>query len=162
MKNRLKGSKQGGEILRVVMKVMIKPQGQIDHNGDFGDDLGAAAETGDEVTNVAVVLLDGESQVFAGEELILRNEAVKPFPIVGQEGFALDANFIEELLTGGIITATKHPGDGAPTHRVIRSPNPELFSLFLLLPRLRVWLGLGLRRLAEGLLGGKAKAGHRF
>jgi hypothetical protein len=31
-----------------------------------------------------------------------------------------------------------------------------------LLPRLRVWLGLGLRRLAEGLLGGKAKAGHRF
>jgi hypothetical protein len=31
-----------------------------------------------------------------------------------------------------------------------------------LLTRLRVWLGLGLRRLAEGLLGGKAKAGHRF
>jgi len=117
--------------LRVVMKVMIKPQGQIDHEGDFGDDLGAAAETDDEVTNVAVVLLDGDSQVFAGEELILRNEAVKPFPIVGQEDFALDADFIEELLTGGIITATKHPGDGAPTHRVIRSPNPELFSLFL-------------------------------
>ena len=85
--------------MRVVMKVMIKPQGQIDHEGDFGDDLGAAAETGDEVTNVAVVLLDGESQVFAGEELILRNEAVKPFPLVGQEGFALDPNFIEELLT---------------------------------------------------------------
>ena len=117
--------------MRVVMKVMIKPQGQIDHEGDFGDDLGAAAETDDEVTNVAVVLLDGDSQVFAGEELIRRNEAVKPFPIVGQEDFALDADFIEELLTGGIITATKHPGDGAPTHRVIRSPNPELFSLFL-------------------------------
>jgi hypothetical protein len=116
--------------LRVVMKVMIKPQGQIDHEGDFGDDLGAAAETGDEVTNVAVVLLDGDSQVFAGEELILRDEAVKPFPIVGQEDFVLDTDFIEELLTGGIITATKHPGDGAPTHRVIRSPNPELFSLF--------------------------------
>ena len=117
--------------MRVVMKVMIKPQGQIDHEGDFGDNLGAAAETGDEVTNVAVVLLDGERQVFAGDELILRNEAVKPFPAVGQEGFALDPNFIEELLTGGIITATKHPGDGAPMHRVIRSPNPELFSLFL-------------------------------
>ncbi len=81
------------------MKVMIKPQGQIDHKGDFGDDLGAAAETGDEVTNIAVVLLDGERQVFAGEELILRNEAVKPVPIVGQEGFALDPNFIEALLT---------------------------------------------------------------
>lgn len=36
------------------------------------------------------------------------------------------------------------------------------FDDFWLLPRLRVWLGLGLRRLAEGLLGGKAKAGHRF
>jgi hypothetical protein len=36
------------------------------------------------------------------------------------------------------------------------------FIEYLLLPRLRVWLGLGLRRLAEGLLGGKAKAGHRF
>ncbi|MBV8738232.1 MAG: hypothetical protein JO007_13445 [Alphaproteobacteria bacterium] len=60
------------------MKVMIKPQGQIDHKGNFGDDLGAAAETGDKMTNVAVVRLDGERQVFAGEELILRNEAVKP------------------------------------------------------------------------------------
>ena len=78
---------------------MIRPQGQIDHEGNFGDNLGAAAETGDKVTNVAVVLLDGEGQVFAGEELILRNEAVKAFPIVGQEGFALDPNFIEELLT---------------------------------------------------------------
>ena len=117
--------------MQVVMKVMIKPQGQIDHEGDFGDDLGAAAETGDEMANVAVVLLDGEGQVFAGEELIFGDQAVKPFPGVGQEGFALDPNFIEELLTGGIITATKHPGDGAPMHSVIRSPNPELLSLFL-------------------------------
>jgi hypothetical protein len=106
------------------MKVMIKPQGQIDHEGDFGDDLGAA-KAGNKVTNVAVVLLDRESQVFAGEELILRNEAVKAFPVVSQEGFALDPDFIEELLTGGIITATKQPGDGAPTHSVIRLPNPE-------------------------------------
>ena len=111
----------------IVVEVMIDAQGQIDHLHGFG----TAAETGDEVTNIAVVLLDGEGQVFAGEELILRNEAVKPFPIVGQEGFALDPDFIEELLTGGIITATKHPGDGAPTHRVIRAPNPELLSLFL-------------------------------
>jgi hypothetical protein len=127
-KNSRKEAK-GGEVLRVVMKVMIRPQGQIDHNGDFGGDLGTAAKAGDEVTNV-VVLLDGECQVFAGEELILRDEAVKSFPIVGQEGFTLDPDFIEELLTGGIITATKHPGDGAPTDRVMRSPNPELLSLF--------------------------------
>ena len=117
--------------MRVVMKVMIKPQGQIDHEGDFGDNLGAAAETGDKVTNVAVVLLDGEGQVFAREELVFGDETVKAVPVVGEEGLALEADFIEELLTGGVITATQHPGDGAPSDRVIRAPNPELASLFL-------------------------------
>ncbi len=62
---------------------MIDAQGQIDHLHGFGNDLGTTAKAGDEVTNVAVVLLDGERQVFTGEELILRNEAVKAFPIVG-------------------------------------------------------------------------------
>ena len=66
--------------MRVVMEVMIKPQGQIDHKGDFGDDLGAA-ETGDEVTNIAVVLLDGERQVFAGEELIRNPLASDASPV---------------------------------------------------------------------------------
>jgi hypothetical protein len=46
--------------LRIVVKIVIKPQGQIDHEGDFGDDLGAAAKAGDEVADVAVVLLDAE------------------------------------------------------------------------------------------------------
>ena len=86
---------------------MIDAQGQIDHLHGFANDFGTAAEARKKVADIAVVLLDRESQVFAGEELILRNEAVKPFPAVGQEGFALDPNFIEELLTGGIITATK-------------------------------------------------------
>src|ERR1700747_2779134 len=49
--------------------------------------------------NVAVVLLDGEGQVFAGEELVFGDETVKAFPVVGEEGLALEADFIEELLT---------------------------------------------------------------
>src|ERR1700758_2319269 len=144
------------------MEVMIEAQGQIDHLHGFGNDLGPVAEAREKMADVAVVLLDREGQVFAGEELVFRDETVKAVPVVGEEGLAREADFIEELLTGGVITATKHPGDGAASDRVIRAPNPELFSLFLLLTRLRVWLGLGLRRLAEGLLGGKAKAGHRF
>ena len=112
------------------MKVMVKPQGQINHESAFGDDFAAAAEARHEMANVAVVLLNGEGQILAGEELICGNEAMEAFPIVGQEGFAFNPDFREELLTGGIITATKHPGDGAPMHRVICSPNPQLFSLF--------------------------------
>ena len=78
---------------------MIKAQGQIDHEGDFGDDLGAAAKASEEVANVAVVLLDAEGQVFAGEELVFGDQAMEAFPVVGQEGFAFDADFIKELLT---------------------------------------------------------------
>jgi hypothetical protein len=38
---------------------------------------------------------------------------VKAVPVVGEESLAFEADFIEELLTGGVITATKHPSDGA-------------------------------------------------
>ncbi len=62
---------------------MIDAQGQIDHFHGFGNDFDPAAEAREKIADVAVVLLDGEGQVFTGEELILRNEAVKAFPIVG-------------------------------------------------------------------------------
>jgi hypothetical protein len=103
---------------------MIKPQGQIDHESDFGDDLGAAAKAGDEVTNIAVVLLDGEGQVFAGEELVFGDEAMETLLIVGQERMAFEADFIEKLLTGGIITPTQKPGQSLPLDRIKRSPKP--------------------------------------
>ena len=111
--------------------MMIDAQRQINHFHGFGNDFGTAAEAREKMADVAVVLLDGEGQVFAGEELVFGDETVKAFPVVGEEGLALEADFIEELLTGGIITATKHPGDGATSDRVIRAPNPELASLFL-------------------------------
>ena len=117
--------------MRIVMKVVINPQGEIDHLHSFGNNFGTAAEASEKMADVAIVLLDGEGQVFAGEELVFGDETVKAFPVVGEEGLALEADFIEELLTGGIITATKHPGDGATSDRVIRAPNPELASLFL-------------------------------
>jgi hypothetical protein len=82
------------------------------------------------MADVAVVLLDGEGQVFAGEELVFGDETVKAVPVVGEESLAFEADFIEEHLTGDVITATKHPGDGAASDRVIRAPNPELASLF--------------------------------
>ena len=112
------------------MEIMIEAKRKVHHFLDLGDDLGSASETSQEVADVAVVLLDRKRQVFAGEELVFRDEAVITFPIVGDEGLAFDADFVEELLASGVITATKNPGNGSPSDRVIRSPNPELASFF--------------------------------
>jgi len=119
-----------GEAVEVVVEVMVDPQRQVDHFRDLGDNFRAAAEPREKVTNVAVVLLDGKGQVFAGEELVFGDETVIALPIVGDEGLAFDADFVEEFLACGVITATKNPGDGSPSNRVIGPPNPEFVSLF--------------------------------
>ncbi len=66
------------------MEVVVDPQRQIDHFDD-GDDLRAAAEPCEKVADVAVVVFDGDGQVLAGEELVIRDEAVKALPIIGDE-----------------------------------------------------------------------------
>ena len=71
-----------------------------------------------------------DGQVFAGEELVIRDEAVIALPIIGDERLAFDADFVEEPLACGVITATKNPGDGSPSNRVIGSPKPQFLSLF--------------------------------
>ena len=119
-----------GEGVEVVVEMMINPQGQVNHFDDLGDDLRAASEPCEEMTNVAVVLFDGDGQVFAGEKLVVRDEAVIALPIIGDERLIFDADFVEELLACGVITATKNPGDGSPSNRVIGSPKPEFLSLF--------------------------------
>jgi len=77
---------------------MIDAQRQIDHLHGFGNDFGPAVEAHEKMADVAVVLLDGEGQVFAREELVF-GETVKAAPVVGAEGLALEVDFIEELLT---------------------------------------------------------------
>jgi hypothetical protein len=65
---------------------MVESQRQIDHFHDLGDNFCAAAKpVCEEVTNVAVILFDGHGQVFAGEELVLRDEAVIALPIIGKD-----------------------------------------------------------------------------
>ena len=119
-----------GEGVKVVVEVVVDPQRQIDHFDDLGDDFRAAAEPCEKVADVAVVLFDGDGQVFAGEELVIRDEAVIALPIIGDERLAFEADFVEELLACGVITATKNPGDGSPSNRVIGSPKPQFLSLF--------------------------------
>jgi hypothetical protein len=100
--------------VEIVVKVMVDSQRQIDHFLNLGYNFRPTTEPGEKMTNVAVVLLDGKGQILAGDE-----------------DLAFDADFVEEFLACGVITATKNPGDGSPSNRVIGPPNPKLCRLFL-------------------------------
>src|SRR5213080_5310075 len=78
------------------------------------------------VADVAVVLLDREGQVLAGEELPFRDQPVEALPIVRQEDVALDADPVEKSPAGRIIMPTQLPGQGSPCHRVKGPPEPNL------------------------------------
>jgi len=51
------------------MEVVIEPQAEIDHPLTFRDDLGPAPKAGQEMSDVAVVTLDRDGEVLAGEQL---------------------------------------------------------------------------------------------
>ena len=106
-----------------------EPERRVDHVTGARGDLGAATKTGEIVADVAVVLLDREGQILAGEELLRRNQPVKAFPVVGQEDTALDADLVEKSAAGRIITPTQLPGQGSPCHRIVGSPDPNLVFL---------------------------------
>lgn len=108
------------------MVVMIKPQGEIDHSRTFRDDLGPAAKAGQEMANVAVVTLNRDGQILAGEQLLFRNQPMIAVPVVGDEGDPPGARLVEQPAAGCIITATQNPGHGSPADRIIGAPEPEL------------------------------------
>src|SRR4051812_46223443 len=103
-----------------------KPERRVDHMWSTRGDLRPATKTRKIMADVAVVLLDREGQVLAGEELLRRNQAVEAFPIVGQEDTARDTDPIEKSPAGRIITPTQLPGQGSPCHRIIGPPEPDL------------------------------------
>ena len=76
---------------------------------------------GEGVKVVVEVVVDPQRQIDHFDDLgdDLR-AAAEPF----------EADFVEELLACGVITATKNPGDGSPSNRVIGSPKPQFLSLF--------------------------------
>src|SRR3954465_4331326 len=94
-----------------------------------GGCLRGGTETGGVGADVAVVLLDREGQVLAGEQLLLRDQPVEALPVVGQEDVALDADLVEQSPAGRVITPTQLPGQGSPCHRVVGPPDPNLVFL---------------------------------
>ncbi len=77
-------------------------------------DFGSSAETGKVMTDVGIVLFNRESQILAGEKLVFRDQSVIAFPVVGNEGFAFGADFIEKFSGRFIITPTQFPGQSSP------------------------------------------------
>ena len=108
----------------IVVEAVIDSQGKIDHPGGFGNHLGTAAETGQEVSDIAVVLFDGEGQVLAREVLLLGDRSLVALPVIGDEGLALDPDLVEEFLEGLVVTATQHPGEGAAGNGIVCAPDP--------------------------------------
>src|SRR3954447_25902178 len=78
------------------------------------------------MADLAVVLLDREGQVLAGEQLPLRDEPVEALPVVGDEYVPVDADLVEQSRAGRVITPTQLPGQGSPCHRVVGPPEPNL------------------------------------
>src|ERR671912_1180213 len=103
-----------------------QPERPVDHVAGARGDLGAAAEAGEVMADLAVVLLDREGQVLAGEQLPLRDQPVEALPIVGEKDVPLDADLVEKSPAGRIITPTQLPGQGSPCHRVVGPPEPNL------------------------------------
>jgi hypothetical protein len=101
-------------------------EGAVDHVAGARGDLRAAAEAGEVMTGVAVVLLDRKGQVLADEVLLLGDEAVEAGPIIREEDVAVDADLVEKSPAGRIITPTQLPGQGSPCHRVVGLPEPNL------------------------------------
>src|SRR5215217_8731549 len=113
------------EVLRLHQMVQ-EPERRVDHVTGARGDLRPAAEASEVMADVAVVLLDREGQILAGEKLLRRNQAVEAFPVVGQEDTTRDADLVEESPAGRVITPTQLPGQGSPCHRVVGPPEPNL------------------------------------
>ena len=78
------------------------------------------------MSDVAVVTLDGNGEVFAGEQLLRGNQPMISLPVVGDEGDPRRSRLSEKLAAGCIITAAQNPGHSSPADRIIGAPEPKL------------------------------------
>ena len=113
-----------------VLQVVQQAQQQIDHGLALEHHFGPAPEAGQVMPDVAVVLLNGEGQVLAGEQLILRDQPVMTFPVVRDKGLDAHADLVEQAAQGCIITPIQNPGHNTACVNVIGAPDPQLSRLF--------------------------------
>lgn len=107
------------------MVVVVEPQAEIGHPRTFGDALGPAPKAGEEMSDVAVVTLDRDGKVPAGEQLLRGDQPMISVPIVGDEGDPRRSRLGEKLAAGCIITAAQNPGHSSPADRITGAPEPK-------------------------------------
>ena len=71
---------------------------------------------------VAVGLLDGEGQIFAGVELFSGYEPVEALPVVRDKYLAFHSDLVEELLTGLVVALAKVPCESSFSNRIESAP----------------------------------------
>ena len=79
-------------------------------------------EAGEVVANVAVILLDWESKVFAGMELFFGYEPVEALPVVRDKDFAFHSDLVEELLAGFVVALAENPCESSFSNWIESSP----------------------------------------
>ena len=104
------------------MVVAVQLQCGRDHLLALRDDLRPAAEVGYVVADVAVILLDGESKIFAGVELFFGYEPVEALPVIRDKEFAFHSDFVEELPAGLVVALAKDPAKSSFSNRIESSP----------------------------------------
>ena len=122
IKDRSRFPEQAFEVVRAVVVVVVQLQSGRDHLLALRDDLRPAMEAGDVVADVAVILLDGESKVFAGMELFFGYEPVEALPVVRDKDFTFHSDFVEELPAGLVVALAKDPAKSSFSNRIESSP----------------------------------------
>ena len=85
---------------------------------------------GDVVADVAVVLLDGEGEVFAGMELFFGYEPAEALPVVRDKEFAIHSDFVEEIPAGLVVALAKNPAKSCFSNRIESSHSRSFAVLF--------------------------------
>ena len=79
-------------------------------------------EAGQVVADVAVILLDGKGQIFAGMELFFGYEPVEALPVVRDKDFAFHSDLVEELLAGLVVALAEVPCESSFSNRIESAP----------------------------------------
>src|SRR5436190_1879655 len=90
--------------------MMQEPERRVDHVTGARGDLGAATKTGKIVADVAVVLLDREGQILAGEELLRRGLAGRAQPPVDRD--VADAQELGDHALAGVAHGVEQDRQG--------------------------------------------------
>ena len=109
------------------LKGAAEPEGEVNHDLFFRDDLGAPGEPPEEVARVAVVALDMQRVFLPYDVLPRRDDLGEGIPAVAVERARPEVlHLVVEPLEGCSITIAEHPGQGLPAAAINGLDEPKL------------------------------------